>query len=339
MDRGRSDQERAYALLELGDEIVHARALQIAAELGIADLLAAGPRPSDELAEQTDSDPGAFYRMVRLLASRGLFHETEPGVFALTSMGGPLRSDHPASVRSVLALTGTVAPVVMGGVHHSLRTGEATFPAVTGEHIYDYMAHHPEQGRLFDEAMQELTRVMVPAVLDAYDFSGASRVVDVGGGSGALLSAILHHVPGASGVLLDAPWVVDSARERIREEGLADRCSVVSGDFFDEVPTGGDLYVLKWVLHNWSDERATDILRSCRNAMGEGSTLLVIESVLPSDGTFHPGKTMDLSMLVLSGGRERTEEQFTALLAGAGLGIERVVPTRSPHSLMEAAPR
>jgi len=335
----RSDQERAYALLDLGDEIVHARALQIAAELGIADLLVPGPRSSEDLARQTGSDPGALHRLMRLLASRGLFHETGPGVFELTERGGPLRSDHPATVRSVLALAGTVAPLVLGGVRHSLSTGEATFPVVAGEHIYDYMAHHPEQGRLFDEAMLELTRVMVPAVLDAYDFAGASRIVDVGGGSGTLLSAVLHREPGTGGVLFDTPRVADSARGRIRDEGLADRCSVVGGDFFREVPEGGDLYVLKWVLHNWSDERATAILRSCRRAMREDATLLVIESVLPSDGASHPGKAMDLSMLVLTGGRERTEEQFTELLTGAGLRLERVVPTSSPHSLVEAAPR
>lgn len=335
----RSDQERAYALLDLGDEIVHARALQIAAELGIADLLASGPRSSEDLAERTDSDPGALHRMMRLLASRGLFHETGPGVFELTETGGPLRSDHPASVRSVLALAGTVAPLVLGGVRHSLSTGEATFPVVAGEHIYDYMAHHPEHGRLFDEAMRELTRVAAPAVLDAYDFAGVSRIVDVGGGSGALLSAVLHREPGASGVVFDTPGVADSARERIRNEGLTDRCSVVGGDFFREVPPGGDLYVLKWVLHNWPDERATAILRSCRRAMGEDAKLLLIESVLPSDGAPHPGKAMDLSMLVLSGGRERTEEQFAELLAGADLELRRVVPTSSPHSLVEAVPR
>ncbi|SIO90331.1 methyltransferase [Nocardiopsis sp. JB363] len=334
----RSDQERAYTLLELGDELIHARALQIAAELRIADLLASGPRPCEDLAERTDTDPEALHRVMRLLASRGLFHETGTGVFELTPMGDPLRSDHPASVRSVLALTGTVAPVVLGGVHHSLRTGEATFPAVTGEHVYEHMARHPEQGRLFDEAMRDLTHLVVPAVLDVYDFTGAPRIIDVGGGSGALLSAILHREPAASGILFEAPGVADSARDRIREEGLADRCSVVGGDFFREVPAGGDLYLLKWVLHNWSDERATDILRNCRRSMSEDSKLLLIESVLPAGDDPHPGKAMDLAMLVLHGGRERTEEQFTELLAGAGLRLERVVPTRSPHSLVEASP-
>ena len=334
-----SDQDRAYALLELGDELIQARALQIAAELRIADLLASEPRPCAELAERTDTDPGALYRMMRLLASRGLFHETGTGVFELTPMGGPLRSDHPASVRSVLALTGAVAPVVLGGAHHSLRTGEATFPEVTGDPIYEHMAHHTEQGLLFDEAMRDLTHLVAPAVLDAYDFTGAPRIIDVGGGSGALISAILHREPAASGVVFEDPRVVDSALARIREEGLADRCSAVGGDFFREVPEGGDLYLLKWVLHNWSDERATDILRNCRRAMKEDSKLLIIESVLPPGDDAHPGKAMDLAMLVLLGGRERTEEQYGELLAGAGLRLERVVPTRSPHSLVEVSPR
>lgn len=335
----RNEQERAYALLALGDELIHARALQIAAELRIADLLASRPRPCQDLAEHTETDPEALYRMMRLLASRGLFQETETGVFELTPMGDPLRSDHPASVRSVLALTGAVAPLVLGGAHHSLRTGEATFPQVTGDPIYAHMARHPEQGRLFDEAMRDLTRLVAPAVLDAYDFTGAPHIIDVGGGSGALISAILRREPAASGVVLEDPRVVDSALDEIREEGVADRCSAVGGDFFREVPAGGDLYLLKWVLHNWSDERATDILRNCRRAMREDSRLLIIESVLPSGDDAHPGKAMDLAMLVLLGGRERTEEQFGELLAGAGLRLERVVPTRSPHSVVEASPR
>src|SRR5699024_3590353 len=234
----KSEQERAYALIDLGDEIITARALQIAAELKIADLLAAGPCSVEDLAGQTGSEAGALHRMMRLLASRGLFCEVEPGVFELTGKGGPLRSDHPLSVRSVLTLTGAVAPVVMDGVHHSLRTGEATFPAVTGQDIYDHMVHHPEQGRLFDEAMQELTLVVTPAVLDAYDFSEASRIIDVGGGSGALLNAILHHEPEANGIVFDTPRAADLARERIRQQGLADRCSVMGGDFFGEIPAG-----------------------------------------------------------------------------------------------------
>ena len=335
----KSEQERAYALIDLGDEIITARALQIAAELKIADLLAAGPCSVEDLAGQTGSEAGALHRMMRLLASRGLFREVEPGVFELTGKGGPLRSDHPLSVRSVLTLTGAVAPVVMDGVHHSLRTGEATFPAVTGQDIYDHMVQHPEQGRLFDEAMQELTRVVTPAVLDAYDFSEASRIIDVGGGSGALLNAILHHEPEANGIVFDTPRVADLARERIRQQGLTDRCSVVSGDFFGEIPAGGDLYLLKWVLHNWSDEQATDILRGCRRAMDGDSKLLIIESILPPDDSFHPGKAMDLSMLVLLGGCERTEEEFTALLARADLEVERVIPTVSPHSLVQASAR
>ena len=335
----KSEQERAYALIDLGDEIITARALQVAAELKIADLLAAGPCSVEDLAEQIGSEAGALHRMMRLLASRGLFREVDPGVFELTEKGGPLRSDHPLSVRSVLTLTGVVAPVVMDGVHHSLRTGEATFPAVTGQDIYDHMVHHPEQGRLFDEAMQELTRVVTPAVLDAYDFSEASRIIDVGGGSGALLSAILHHEPEANGIVFDTPRAADLARERIRQQGLADRCSVMGGDFFGEIPAGGDLYLLKWVLHNWPDEQATDILRGCRRAMDGDAKLLIIESILPPDDSFHPGKAMDLSMLVLLGGCERTEAEFTALLARADLKVEQVIPTMSPHSLVQASAR
>ncbi|WP_017569409.1 methyltransferase [Nocardiopsis halotolerans] len=330
------DTDQAYALLGLADQLIHARALQIAAELGVADLLTEGPRPCGDLAEETGVDPDALHRLLRLLASRGVFQESGPGVFGLTRMGGPLRSDHPATVRSVLVMDSTVAPLIFGGVEHSLRTGEPTFPTVTGEDFYDYLEHHPEEGQVFDRAMDDLTRITAPVVLDAYDLSDTRLVVDVGGGSGTFMSALLRRHPDVTGVVLDTPRVVEVAAERLRAEGLADRCSTVSGDFFEGVPGDGDLYVLKWILHNWSDERAVEILRSCRRAMKPRSRLLAVESMLPEDDSEHPGKSMDLAMLVVSGGRERSERELADLLSRAGLRLERVIPTASPYSLVEA---
>ncbi|MBB4935170.1 hypothetical protein F4561_006064 [Lipingzhangella halophila] len=329
----------AYNLLELDDRLVHARAVQIAAELGIADLLSEGPRSSDDLAAATSSDPDACHRMLRMLAACGLFTETAPGAFGLTARGAPLRSDHPYTVRSALRLNGTVVPLVIGGVEHSLRTGGPTFPAVLGESFHAYLEHAPEHADLFDTAMSELTQLMLPSLLAVYGFAG--HMVDVGAGTGTLLRGVLRATSGTSGVVFDTPRLAERAREAILLDGLTDRCAVVSGDFFTEVPRGGDLYVLKWILHNWADEPAGRILHRCRQAMTERARLLVIESVLPEGpaDTGHPASTtMDVAMLVVQGGRERTGAEFTELLAGAGFRLERVVPTSSPYSILEARP-
>ncbi len=332
--------EHARGLLELDDRLVHARAVQIAAELGIADLLSAGPRSSEALAAATSSDPDACHRLLRMLAACGLFTETEPGTFGLTSRGDPLRSDHPYTVRSTLRMNGAVVPLVIGGVAHSLRTGQPTFPAVMGESFHAYLEHAPEHAELFDSAMSELTQLMLPALLAAYGFEG--RVIDVGAGTGTLLRGVLRATSGTSGVVFDTPRLAERAREAIRLDGLTDRCTVVSGDFFTEVPRAGDHYVLKWILHNWPDEPAVRILRRCRQAMTEHARLLVIEALLPEIpiGTDHPQAptTMDVSMLVVQGGQERTEAQYTELLAAAGFRLERVVPTASPYSILEARP-
>ncbi|TQN28435.1 O-methyltransferase [Haloactinospora alba] len=332
------EAEHAYGLLEMDDQLIHARAVQIVAELGIADLLADGPRSSEEIAAATSSDPDACYRMLRMLTTRGILTETRPRTFGLTPRGGPLRSDHPYSVRHTLRLNGAVVPLVIDGAQHSLRTGEPTLPAVTGESFYEHLEREPEHAALFDAAMSELTRAMLPSLLAAYAFTG--HVVDVGAGTGTLLRGILRATPAASGTAFDTPRLTESAREAIRRDGLEDRCVFTGGDFFTEVPPGGDLYVLKWVLHNWPDEQAAAILRRCRQAMPDRARLLVIEAVLPEPGTDAPGPaaTMDVSMLVVPGGRERTEEQYAALLADAGLRLQRVVSAGSRNSVLESRP-
>ncbi|ASU86267.1 methyltransferase [Nocardiopsis gilva YIM 90087] len=321
--------------MEMHEQLIHARALQIAAELRIGDLLADGPRTAADLATATDTHTDALYRMLRMLAARGVFTETDPGCFALTDLGAPLRSDHPYSVHATLAFGGATAQVFLDSLH-SVRTGEATFPTTFGTSFFDYLAGHPEHGDLFNAAMREMSRPMLRAVLDAYDFSYARRIVDVGGGNGSLLSAILRSTPDSRGVVFDAPHVAEAAQEKLRAEGLADRCSVVGGDFFHTAPEDGDLYLLKWILHDWPDDQAATILRGCRNAMAPDGRVLIIEQVIPPGDTPHPGKTMDFSMLTLVNGRERTEEQFATLLADADLRLHRIVPTASPLSLIEA---
>ncbi|GAA2012556.1 methyltransferase [Nocardiopsis rhodophaea] len=336
--QGRAEPPEAAArLLEMHEQLIHARALQIAAQLGIGDLLADGPRTAADLATATETHPDALYRMMRMLAALGVFTETDPGCFALTDLGVVLRSDHPYSVHATLAFGGATAQVFLDSLH-SVRTGEATFPTTFGTSFFDYLSDRPDLGDLFNTAMREMSRPVISAVLDAYDFSYARRIVDVGGGNGTLLSAILRTAPGARGFVFDAPHVAERARDRIHADGLADRCTAVGGDFFREAPEDGDLYVLKWILHDWPDDQAAAILRGCRQAMAPDGRVLIIEQVIPPGDTPHPGKTMDFSMLTLLNGRERTEEQFAALLAAADLRLNRVIPTASPCSLVEAAP-
>lgn len=336
MDPGETDD--AYALLAKGELIVHARALQTAAELGLGDLLADGPHTVGALAEAAGCEPGALRRLLGLLTGDGILARVGEDRFELTRAGGPLRSDHPASVCSVLAMDGAVAPLVIGATGHTLATGEPAFLQALGRDFYDHLDAHPDQGQIFDRAMDDLTRVVAPGLLAVCGLSGTERVVDVGGGNGTLLAEILRAHPEADGMLLEAPRVAGTARSRFRDQGLAERCRVMPGDFFEHVPEGGDVYLLKWVLHNWPDEEALRILRSCRRAMGPGARLLVVESLLPDGDGPHPSRAMDLAMLVLSGGRERTREDYAALLGRAGLRLESVRDADARYGVIEAVP-
>jgi len=333
-----TDTDDAYALLAKGELIVHARALQTAAELGLGDLLADGPRTAWALAETAGCEPDALRRLLGLLAGDGVVARMDDDRFELTRAGGPLRSDHPASVRSVLAMDSAVAPLVIGATGHTVATGEPAFPQALGRDFYDHLDAHPEQGEIFDGAMDDLTRVVVPGLLAVCGLSGTERIVDVGGGNGTLLTEILRAYPEAGGTLLETPRVAETARTRFRNQGTAERCRAVPGDFFEHVPEGGDVYLLKWVLHNWSDEDALRILCSCRRAMGPGARLLVIESVLPDGDGPHPSRAMDLAMLVLSGGRERTRGDYAALLGRAGLRLVSVRDADARYGVIEAVP-
>ncbi|WP_017613925.1 methyltransferase [Nocardiopsis salina] len=334
------DTDDGYALLALGERLVQARALQAAAELRLGDLLADGPLTPTDLAAEAGCDPDALHRLLALLASDGIVARAGGDRFELTRAGAPLRSDHPASVRAVLELDGAVAPLVIGAVGHSLETGEPSFPQALGTDIYAYMDEHPDHGEVFDRAMDDLTRLVAPGLLAAYDFSEVRRVVDVGGGNGMLLAEILRAYPQVEGVLLEVPRVAGAAQEHLREQGLSERCRVVAGDFFAEVPEGGDVYLLKGVLHNWPEREALQILRSCRRAMSgtRGARLLAVESLLPDgDDAPHPARTTDLAMLVLSGGRERTRAEYAELMEAAGLQLEAVREADSRFAVLEGA--
>ncbi|MFF9480696.1 methyltransferase [Streptomyces sp. NPDC014733] len=322
-------------LLHLSDGLLAARALHLVAAAGVADALAAGPRPVAELAAATRTHPDALHRLLRVLAGEDVFREVRPGVFALSPTGQYLRSDHPESVHALLAFCELVGRSFADAMH-SLRTGEATFPRTYGRPFFDHLRAHPEADGLFNAGMAQVSRRDAAALVDAYDFGGARTVVDIGGGDGGLLLPVLGAFPGTDGVLFDQPHVVAAARERIAAAGLADRCRTVAGDLFGALPPGGDLYLLKWILHDWPDEEAVAILRGCRQAMGPDGRLLVIERLIPAGNHPHPAKMLDLVVLVLLGGRERTAQEYEALLDEAGLTACRVIGTASGLSILEA---
>jgi hypothetical protein len=315
------------------------QALHVTATLGIADLLAAGPRTADDLARATGTHAGALYRLLRAVASVGVLAEDDAGAFALTDLGQFLRADHPRSVHGLAAFA--ASPTWWGAwqhLRHSVTTGEPAFRHLHGVDPWEYGAQHPDFGDLFDHAMTSLSLQQRDAVVAGYDFAGAPMVVDIAGGHGALLAAILAAHPQARGILFDQPHVVAGAAPLLRAAGVAGRCRVVGGSMFEAVPEGGDVYLLKLILHDWDDAQATAILRTCRRAMLETARVVVVEAVLAPGNAPDPGKISDLTMLVMLGGRNRTEAEFRALYAAAGLHLTRVIPTTAGVGLIEGQP-
>ena len=314
-------------------------ALALAAELGIADLLAEGPLSSEDLAQATATHPPSLYRILRLLSSVGVFTESTPRHFALTPLGECLRSGIAGSMRSWVRLMNlrpwlhTYAEAL-----HCVRTGEPAFKLSTGAEFFDYFAAHPAESEIFNGAMDDVGQVISAAVVQAYDFSGITRIVDIGGGHGTQIAAILLHYPHMRGVLFDLPHVVESARQAISGAGLADRCELAGGDFFQSVPAGGDAYLLRWIIHDWDHDRALTILGNCRQVMKDTDRLLLVEAVIPPGDEPHPGKLTDLLMLTGLGGKERTEAEYGKLLREAGFRLKRVVHTVSHMSVIEAVP-
>jgi hypothetical protein len=322
-------------MMQLATGHFRAQALYVAAKLGIADLLANGPRRCEELARSTKTPPRALYRLMRALASIEVFVEIEDGRFDLTPLAQTLRSDAVESLRALFLLVGEDSHwASWSHLLYSVTTGESAFEHVHDKRFFEYLSEDAEAGANFAAWMTRATEIQIPAILAAYDFSAARAVVDVGGGQGRLLAAILKAHPRITGVLFDRPEV--AAASVLAVEALGDRCEIASGSFFESVPTGGDLYLLKTILHDWDDELATRVLENCRAAMGPEARALVIEMIVPPGNAPHPSKFMDLNMMVLNhGGMERTEPEFRALVAAAGLEVARVIPTRSPFSLIE----
>ena len=313
------------------------RAIHAAARLGLADSVAAQPMTAVELARSVQAHPPSLYRLLRALASVGIFRSDEQGRFHPSPLSNALRTDVPGSLAPfVLMELGESHHRAWGELEYSVRTGEPSFDRVVGTPIWQFFAENPAMDALLGAAMTGMTEMTVPAVLTAYDFGRFGSIVDVGGGEGAFLSAILAAQPQASGIVFDRPDVTEAACNRIERDGAAERCRYVGGDFFSHVPSGADLYLLKWVLRDWGDERCVDILRTCRKAMRSDSTVLIVDTVIPDGDIPAPGKLIDLDMMVLSGGAGRTAAGFDNILAAAGLFCSRIIPMQSPDSLIEA---
>ena len=312
--------------------------IYVAAKLGIADLLKDGPKSSEDLAQATRTHAPSLYRVLRLLTAVDLLTEGEIHYFALTPLGVSLQTGVPGSLRN-MALAYGEKPIwpVWGALLHSVQTGEPSFQHVFGLSLFDYYAQHPEEAVLFDNMMTELTASVAPTVAVAYDFSTTHTLVDVGGGHGQMLASILQAHPTLHGVLFDLPHVVKGAPPLLETAGVASRCEVIGGDFFTAVPADYDTYLLKGVIHDWDDERAIAILARCHQAMKRQGRVLLVERVILT------GKTpellvleSDVQMLVLPGGKERTETEYRALLTAAGLELTRIIPVWTPYNIIEA---
>jgi hypothetical protein len=314
------------------------RIVHLAAELGLADHLAAGPLSSEELAKRTKTDAAALYRVLRSLASLGLFTEDASRRFSSTPLGAALQTGAPGSARaSILTLGGESVSAAWHQLSYSVRTGKPAFEKANGKPIFAWLAEHPDEAALFGETMIGFHGAEPAAVAAAYDFSGFSTIVDVGGGTGNLLTTILTNYSQPRGVLFDLPHVAPEAATLIKTRGLTERVTFEVGNFFETVPSGGDAYVMSHVIHDWNEEQCRTILANCRRAMKPTSRLLLIEMVLPAGDTPHPGKLLDMMMLVAPGGQERTAEEYRTLLTSAGFNLVKVVPTNSAVSIVEAA--
>lgn len=327
------------SILDMTMGFATAQTIFAAVRLGIADVLADGPMTAAEIAERIDTHPAATHRLLRALAMQQIFTERADGTFELTSLAQALRADSPMSIRPLLLMLGH--PLYWehwGHLTESVTSGRTSVETTYGMPLFELLADQPEIAQVFNDAMTCVSAMTIPPVLAACDFSKAATIVDVGGGNGQLLAAVLGAAPQARGVLFEQESLGDKAREIFASAGVASRSEVRAGSFFDAVPTDGDLYLLKHVIHDWDDERATHILRNVHQAMSATASLLLIESVIPPRNKPHFGKYLDLDMLIFAGGKERTRAEYADLLRRTGFTLRRVIPTVAHLSIVEATP-
>jgi len=316
--------------------LIISRALQVAAELGVADALAGGPKHAEALAREVGADNVALLRLLRALASVGVFEELPDKRFANTPQSELLRGELPESLRGLARMFGdSVVWQAWTGLEHSIRSGEPGFAYVHGLPMFKYLEAHPDSARRFDEAMASLSGAMNRTLVQAYEWSRFSTLVDIAGGSGSTLAAILEANPRVSGVLFDLPHVIERARSYLGPRGLMARCRTEAGSFFEAVPAGADGYFMKHIIHDWSDHDCLRILSVCRSAMPHDAKLLVCERIILPGNEPSPAKIADLTMLVMTdGGRERTEQEFRQLFERTGLRLGRLFPA-GDHVIME----
>jgi hypothetical protein len=313
------------------------QAIYVAARLGIADTLADGPRSWQEIAVATEADPRSLYRLLRALCAMGVFRTLPADRFALAPLGQALRSGVPGSLRGMVLTLGEIHYEAWGHLLHSVKTGTPAFQYAFEAPLFEYLGRNPEAGNTFNEAMTDFSALAAYAVLLAYDFSDVKSTVDVGGGCGELLTSILRMYPAMQGTLFDTPCVITAAEKRLEAEPCRDRCTLSAGSFLEFVPPGADAYLMSGVIHDWDEEPAIRILRNCQGSMAQHGRVLVIECVVPDGPDISFSKLLDLNMLVMNGGRERTKTEFRELFDAAGLRMTRVIPTLSPLSVVEAA--
>jgi len=315
------------------------QAIYAAASLGIADLLTAGPQTAEQLATATETNAGALYRLLRALASVGIFAENAQQEFALTPLAECLRGDVPGSKRALAMMSGDEHFRAWGEILFSIRTGKTSFDKVFEKPFFEYLPEHPDKAQIFDQAMTGIHSRETDVILQSYDFSEMKTLLDIGGGNGSNITSILNKYPDMQGTLFDLPHVVERAQPHIEQSGLSNRCHLVGGSFFESVPEGADAYFMRHIIHDWDDEKSLTILRNCHTAMPENSKLLVVDSVIPAGNEPFAGKFLDLVMLLIPGGKERTAEEFRSLFEQAGFELIRIIPTESELSIIECIKR
>jgi hypothetical protein len=333
-----STPEPARQVLQVAVGYAASAALYTAITLNVADHLASGPRDVSELARMSGANEDALFRVLRLLASLGVFAETGSRQFALNPAAELLRKDVPGSLRGMAVfLPDPFHFRTYANLLDSVTTGKPAVDTTVGMPVFEYLAKNPDYSKVFNDAMTALSAPVIAAALEAYDFGQIGVLVDVAGGHGEVLLSILKKHANVRGVLTDVGHVIDGAKPRIAAAGLADRCQAVPCDFFQAVPEGGDAYIMKHIIHDWDDGRATTILKNIASAMGaKRGKVILLESVIAAGSAPDFGKFLDIEMLAMPGGRERSADEFRALFAGAGFELTRVVPTKSPLSVVEA---
>jgi hypothetical protein len=325
----------AGVLMQMASGGMITQAIGVAAELGIADQINEGRTQVDEIADATGAHARSLYRVLRSLASVGIFRETSPRNFENTLISELLRSGTPGSMRNTaIFMAAPWHANVVSNMKHSVMTGESAWDTTHGQACFDWFGSNPEAAEIFNNCMSELSYGAAPPLVEAYDFSGIETMADIAGGHGYLLAQILKANPETRGILFDAQSVIDGASGLLEREGVSDRVEKASGDFFKEVPAS-DAYIMKHIIHDWDDERSVLIMKNIHRAMKENGKLLLAEMVVPDGNAPHPSKALDLEMLVSPGGVERTEDEYRELFAAAGFRLNRIVPTKSPFSIIE----